>query len=213
MKYIFILLLSFSLLITFSGDSFATSGTGGNTKIVKTIVKKPIVKKVFKKPIKKTSSWSIMSWSQVTYSLNKPFTLSNVEYTILSVQMFDKVGWQDMFSDYKIPKNGKYLMIEFSYKNLSEDDDKTAWMMSIIDGERQYQQSSEWKVYWEKQMNWDKDLKSDNWTSYIPPWIKKTVFVSFDVPESVMQNWIFTIDWWYFLDKKTSVKIPLSSLK
>ena len=62
----------------------------------------------------------------MTYSLNKPFTLSNVEYTILSVQMFDKVGWQDMFSDYKIPKNGKYLMIEFSYKNLSEDDDKTA---------------------------------------------------------------------------------------
>jgi len=204
-KYlIFLLIAIFSL--PFASEMSASTSTGTT---VKTSVKKKVV---IKKPVKKIVKKTIAQSSSVI-TLNKPFKLWDVEYTILSVQMFDKVGLKDTFSDFKNPKNGKYLMIEFSYKNVSEDSEKTTWMMSILDGERMYDTNIDWQIYWERQMNWDSDLKSDNSQSYLPPWIKKTVFVSFDVPESVIQTGIFMIDWWYVWWKKVYAKLPIKDLK
>ncbi len=85
--------------------------------------------------------------------------------------------------------------------------------MNIIAGEKMYDTSSEASVYGQTQMNWDENLRSDNFTSYLPEGIKKEVFVGFDVPTSIMENGVLYIRGNYFGGKLQELKIPLKNLR
>ena len=158
-----------------------------------------------------SSTGTVDTWSIV--KLNQPFTMWNIEYTILSIKMFDKVWRQNTFDDYHYPKNGKYLMVEFSYKNIAKDWEQYAsWMMKIIDWENMFDTDIYWEVNGKVQMDWDSAFWSnDIW--YIPVWIKKDVFVSFDVPASVLHNGVLYIEWDYSAGKLQTIKIPLKNLQ
>ena len=212
-KYlIFLLIAIFS--IPFTSEMYATTSTGTTMKT--SVKKKVVIKKPVKKVVKKSLKGSEGTWSTTkkeVITLNKSFKLWNIEYTILSLQVFDKVWMQSDLLDYKYPKNWTYLMVLYTYKNLDEKSEGTSGNFSIISDDTIYDMSAQWSAYWKIQMDFDISDPYSSLSKYIPPWTKRKIFSAFDVPLSVLDNWVIYIDWWYLWGEKVTVKLPIKELK
>lgn len=151
-----------------------------------------------------TSTSQSTSTSKIT--LNTPFIIDGIEYQILSLKKLDKVGVSNSADDYKYPENWAWLMLEFSFKNISSE----YWYhgdFRIQNGEDMYDESTTALVYWHYQM-WYEDSSS---TSLLEG-AKKTTYVGFDVDPDTLAGWYLYVKRRAGGNWKEAVKIPLSNL-
>ena len=141
----------------------------------------------------------------------KPFTLGWIEYEIIWFRTFDFI-WNSntKYSDYrKFPENDKWLLLEFTYKNVSEYDDKYMWSFVIINWENQYNKSSTASVYAKYQLWYD-----SNNSKPLKKWAKEKAYYWYDIKESDIWKWRLVLEGWWFSDDDIDIditKIPLLS--
>lgn len=137
--------------------------------------------------------------------LNTPFIIDGIEYEIKSIRLLDKI-WSSTneYIWYKYPSNGKRLMVEYSFKNISAEY-WYAWDMRIQNNEDLYDESITAQVYSEEQMGYE------YYSTSILEGAKKNTYVWFDVnPDNIQWATLFVkarVGKW-----NNSIKIPLKNL-
>lgn len=132
---------------------------------------------------------------------NGKYIVDSVEYEIEWLYFFDEVGTENTFSEMKQPENWYRLIVEFTYKNIHESEDKYPGTFLVVDWENQYEESSTAKVYGEYQMWYE------SYTYDLKPWTKKTTYVWFDVKNKDLKDWYLTIDSFSFSDDDLKIQL------
>ena len=104
-------------------------------------------------------------------TLNTTFTIEGIEYEILWIKFFDKLN-NDY--DWQYPKNGKWMIVEYSYKNI----DNEYWYSAnfkLQNGEILYDHSSKVAVYADEQMWYKQRIEP------LLKWAKMNRYIWFDV--------------------------------
>lgn len=138
--------------------------------------------------------------------LNTPFIVGWIEYQILSIRKFDKIGvtYQYIETNYEYPENWVRLIIEYSFKNISSKN-WYAGEMRIQNWEDLYDESSTASVYSEEQMGYD----TYRWS--ILEWAKKTTYVWFDAKPHTLEWATLFIQSFEDFNRKNAIKIPLKN--
>ncbi len=148
--------------------------------------------------------------NQENYKLidpTQPFTLDWIEYTINVIKVFDFLGETDAkYSKYrKFPKNDKFVILDFSFKNISNQDDKYRGDFIIINWENQYEKDITTSVYGKYQMGYD-----SNAALSLKRWAKSNWYQGFDMREEDIGKWRMILE--PFANITDKIEIDLSKI-
>ena len=148
-----------------------------------------------------TSNTTPTKWTNI--KLNNTFTLGNIEYQILGIKLFDKIynsySWQ-------YPQNGKRLIIEYSYKNIDDENWYPA-EFKLQNWETLYDESIPASVYAYPQMGYSPRIEG------LLKGAKTTSYVWFDVDYDKIQGWYLLMSPWMNDNWNTALQIPITNLK
>lgn len=161
--------------LTFIKNLFVSCQTTCKDQIIQEVVKNLLA--TFDTDFGSTGSNNLSSQGKTNLiDPTKPFILGGIEYNIKSFHVFDFVGNPSIkYWDYrKTPKNDKFVTLEFSFKNVSNEDNKYVGDFIITNWEQQYEKDSTASTYWKYQMWYDannslrlkKGVKTDGYQGF-----------------------------------------------
>lgn len=156
---------------------------------------------------KEESKTSETETTAITNDPTQPFTLDWIEYQVLNIFVYDWI-WSEptKYSDYrKWPKNDKWVILEYTAKNVSGKDNVYPWQFSFMNWENQYENAVMW-AYAEDQMGYD-----DNHSTQIKQWAKLKWYTVFDMKESDIWKWILYVEPW--LGRDSLLKMDATKIK
>lgn len=132
-----------------------------------------------------------------------------MEYEIVGFKTYDFIGNPNTrYSDYrKFPENDKWVILEFTVKNVSEYDDQYMWSFIITNWENQYEKNSTAGVFSKYQLWYD-----SKWSTQLKKWVKVKSYNWYDMNESDIWKWRLVLESRPFWDKTLEIditKIPV----